>query len=178
MDRAMIEEKAMETLKKARLSGQTGAIDVINIAKKLGFIVGNAGLKGDVDGFIIIEKGKKKILGQKTDKLIGVNASKELAWKRFIIAHEIGHYILHYDEKTNNGIYARREHKKGKNNEENEADFFAANLLMPREQFVSRVEELKEEDLTRQEMIDSLADEFCVTNIMIERRFGELNINA
>lgn len=99
------------------------SIDVIEVAKKLGFVVGNAGLSEDVDGFIIVDENKGNILGIDTNKLIGVNASKELAWKRFIIAHEIGHYILHYDKEKDNGMYAHREHKKGKNEIENEADF-------------------------------------------------------
>lgn len=176
MDKSMIEQKAVETLEKVQMHDETDAIDVIKIARKLGFVVGNAGLEDDVDGFIIIEKGKKKILGQKTDKLIGVNASKELAWKRFIIAHEIGHYMLHYDENT--GMYAHREHKTGKNEEENEADFFAANLLMPRKQFVNRINELRDKKLTTEEMVVLLADKFCVTQKMVERRFGELEIDA
>lgn len=178
MDKAMIEQKAMETLNLVQLNEDTEAIDVIDIAKKLGFIVGNAGLEDDVDGFIIVEKGKKKILGQKTDRIIGVNATKELNWKRFIIAHEIGHFKLHYNENKNNGIYAHREHKKGKSEQENEADFFAACILMPREQFVKKANELIEKRLTKEEMIILLADKFCVTHIMAERRLGELEINA
>lgn len=178
MDKASIEQKAMETLQLVQLNEDTEAIDVIDIAKKLGFIVGNAGLEDDVDGFIIVEKGKKEILGQKTDRIIGVNATKELNWKRFIIAHEIGHYKLHYDEKINNGIYAHREHKKGKSEQENEADFFAACILMPREQFVKKASELIAKGLTKDEMIILLADKFCVTHIMTERRFGELEINV
>lgn len=178
MDKSMIESKAIDILNKVQLSDETDAIDVIKIARELGFVVGNAGLEDDVDGFIIVEKGKREILGQKTDRLIGVNASKELAWKRFIVAHEIGHYILHYDENINNGMYAHREHKKGKNNEENEADYFAANLLMPRKKFKERVDELKNKGLNKEEIILLLADKFCVTHMMVERRIGELEIGV
>lgn len=178
MNKSMIESKANETLNKAQLNKQTDTIDVIKVAKELGFVVGNAGLDDDIDGFIIIEKGKKELLGKKTDRIIGVNASKELTWKRFIIAHEIGHYVLHYNEKENNGMYAHREHKKGKDDKENEADFFAANLLMPREAFTNRFNELKQKNLTTEEIIVLLADKFCVTHIMAERRLRELEINA
>ena len=178
MDKNFIEQKAIETLNLIDINEDTDAIDVIEIAKKLGFIVGNAGLENDVDGFIIVEKGKKEVLGQKTDRLIGVNATKELNWKRFIIAHEIGHFILHYNENENNGIYAHREHKKGKSEQENEADFFAACILMPRELFVNKAKELLAKKLTKNEMIVLLADKFCVTHKMTERRFKELEIDV
>lgn len=179
MNEAMIESKAMDTLKKIQINDETDAIDVIKIAKELGFVVGNAGgLEDDVDGFIIVNKGRRRVLGQKTDRLIGVNSSKELAWKRFIIAHEIGHYVLHYDESINKGMFAHREHRTGKNEGENEADFFAANLLMPRDKFEKRVNEMKAKGLTKEEMVLLLADKFCVTRIMTERRFGELKLNV
>ena len=177
MDREKIERKAEETLNDVNYADVADSIDVIEVAKKLGFVVGNAGLSEDVDGFIIVDENKGNILGIDTNKLIGVNASKELAWKRFIIAHEIGHYVLHYDKEKDNGMYAHREHKKGKNEIENEADFFAANLLMPRKKFIDKYKELKEKDLSIDEMILLLANKFTVTQLMTKRRFEELGID-
>lgn len=176
MDRERIEKKAEETLNNINYADSTDSIDVIEVAKKLGFVVGNAGLSEDVDGFIIVDENESNILGIDTNKLIGVNASKELAWKRFIIAHEIGHYMLHYDKEKDNGMYAHREHKKGKNEIENEADFFAANLLMPRKKFIDKYKELKEKDLSIDEMILLLANKFTVTQLMTKRRFEELGL--
>lgn len=176
MDKERIEREAEETLNHIHYADVTDSIDVIDVAKKLGFVVGNAGLSEDVDGFIIVDENKNNILGIDTNKLIGVNASKELAWKRFIIAHEIGHYILHYNKEKDNGMYAHREHKKGKNEIENEADFFAANLLMPREKFIDKYKELKQKKLSTDEMILLLADKFAVTLPMTRRRFKELEL--
>ena len=101
-------------------------VDVINIAKKLGFVVGNAILNEEDNGFIIIEEGKNEIMGINTDKLIGINSARPLEWKRFIIAHKIGHYILDYKQKNLKGLYAHRDHKKGHNDSENEIDFFCS----------------------------------------------------
>lgn len=176
MNKEMIEKKAKETLAKVEYNDNADAIDVISVAKKLGFIVANAGLSEDMDGFIIVEEGENDILGIHTDKLIGVNASKGLDWKRFTIAHEIGHFILHYDRDAVNGMYAHREHVKGKNETENEADFFAANLLMPREKFLQKYDELKIKGLSIDEMIILLADKFGVTQPTIKRRFEELGL--
>ena len=114
MDKDAIEKKAIEMMEDIGYVDNTDAIDVIEIAKKLGFEVGNAVLKDDVDGFILVEEGKSELLGIKTDKLIGVNSTRNLAWKRFIIAHEIAHYVLQYSKVNNNGMFAHRDHRKGK----------------------------------------------------------------
>lgn len=175
MDKNIIEEKASETLSRADDKGNA-AIDIIGLARYLGFVVGNAELSDDEDGFIIVDEGQEQILGQPTDKLIGVRADQSIEWKRFVIAHEIGHYILHYNKEANHGMYAHRDHKKGKDEFENEADYFAANLLMPAERFRQNYEELKESGLSFEEKVLVLAKRFCVTEIMTKRRFEELGI--
>ena len=178
MDEAMIEKAALDTIKEVDYVDNGDSIDVIQIAKRLGFVVGNAFLNDDDDdGFIVVDEGKEEIFGIKTDKLIGVNSSKSLEWKRFIIAHEIGHYKLHYSLERDGGIYAHRDHKKGKNNIENEADFFAANILMPREKFSRMYSELKEKKLTQEDIALILAKRFVVTQVMASRRIGELRLS-
>ena len=178
MDEAMIEKAALDTIKEVDYVDNGDSIDIIQIAKRLGFVVGNAFLNDDDDdGFIVVDEGKEEIFGIKTDKLIGVNSSKSLEWKRFIIAHEIGHYKLHYSLERDGGIYAHRDHKKGKNNIENEADFFAANILMPREKFSRMYSELKEKKLTQEDIAMILAKKFVVTQVMASRRIGELRLS-
>ena len=83
---------------------------------------------------------------------------------------------MQYDKEKDNGMYAHREHKKGKNEIENEADFFAANLLMPRKKFKNKYNELKKKDLSTDEIILLLADKFTVTQLMTKRRFEELGL--
>ncbi len=178
MDEAMIEKVALDTIKEVDYIDNGDSIDIIQIAKRLGFVVGNAFLNDDDDdGFIVVDEGKEEIFGIKTDKLIGVNSSKSLEWKRFIIAHEIGHYKLHYSMERDGGIYAHRDHKKGKNIIENEADFFAANILMPREKFSRMYSELKEKKLTEEDIAMILAKRFVVTQMMASRRIGELRLS-
>lgn len=153
-------------------------VDLFEIARLLGIAVGNAMLNNDDDGFIIVNEGVDEILGIKTDKLIGVNSQRSLEWKRFIIAHEIAHYILHYSKEKDKGIYAHREHKKGKDEIENEADFFAANLLMPRERFINKFNELKSKGLSMDDICLLLEKKFIVTPKMLVRRIGELELNG
>ena len=122
MDAARIERSVEDTIRTAQYTIADRSVDVIHIAKNLGFLVGNAILNDEDDGFIVVEEGKDEIMGIKTDKLIGVNSDRPLEWKRFIIAHELGHYVLHYKEKNLTGLYAHRDHKRGHNELENEAE--------------------------------------------------------
>lgn len=177
MEKKQIEEKVTELMQQINYSDTSDEIDIIQVANNLGFAVGNAILNDDDDGFIIVQEGSECILGIKTDKLIGVNSKRPLEWKRFIIAHEIAHYVLHYSNEKNNGMYAHREHKKGRNDLENDADYFAANLLMPSQKFAEKYREFKEKDLSFDEIILLLASKFVATPKMVERRIGELGLN-
>ena len=99
MDASKIEKSVMDTLGSAQYIISERSVDVIDVAKRLGFVVGNAVLNEEDDGFIVVEEGRKEIMGIKTDKLIGVNSDRSLEWKHFIIAHQLGHYVLHFKEK-------------------------------------------------------------------------------
>ena len=48
---------------------------------------------------------------------------------------------------------------------------------MPRELFTKRYDELKEKSLELKDIVVLLADRFCVTQLMAERRIGELKLN-
>lgn len=173
-----IEKSVSDLLMKCKYDESEGPIDVVKLAKSIGFSVVNVKFKDDMDGFVIIDERKGQILGIQTQKLIGVNADRSLEWKRFIVAHEIGHSILHYSEEKDRGMYAHRDHARGKNEIENEADFFAANLILPREKFSKEFEELKEKNLPLDEIVLLLSRRFIATQKTVERRIGELKLEA
>nr|QGT51458.1 hypothetical protein Unknown280_1500 [uncultured Spirochaetaceae bacterium] len=176
MNYSEIEENVKNTLKSAQYIISERSVDVIDVAKRLGFVVGNAVLNEEDDGFIVVEEGAEEIMGIKTDKLIGVNSNRSLEWKRFIIAHELGHYVLHFKKKNLKGLYAHRDHKRGHSELENEADFFAANLLMPRESFEKKYTKIKQIYKNDKEIVDALSKHFIVTIRMAERRIEELKL--
>ena len=70
-----------------------------------------------------------------------------------------------------------RQNTKGKDDNENEADFFAANLLMPREKFTKRYKELIKKETEKKVLVSILAKDFVVTEIMIKRRIKELGLD-
>lgn len=79
--------------------------------------------------------GENSVLGialvRRGEKVIFTNSSAILAREIFSTAHEIGHLILHLDEKTNPAILDKD--FSGENLVEKEANYFAACLLMPAE---------------------------------------------
>ncbi len=149
---------------------------MINIARKMGFLVGNIDLDDNEDGFVIVNENKKGIPGQLSNKIIGVNTNRSPKNKMFIIAHELGHYI--FEKETSDLIYAHRENAKGRTDYENEIDYFAACLLMPKDSFIKRYEALKiifEDD--KDSIINELSDVFKVTINSVDRRLEEIGVN-
>ncbi len=119
-------------------------VDIESIAEKLEIEIKHEDL-GNISGILYNEGGKA---------IIGVNRDQGSNRKRFTIAHEIGHFLLHgheslhidkifpqkvrlRDQAASGGIYI----------DEMEANAFAAELLMPRDL-------LLEEELLQREVID------------------------
>lgn len=138
-------------------------IDIVAFVKAHGFIVGNATLPEKEDGFLAIRPNEKE------SHLIGVNRNRPVDYKRFVIAHEFAHSVLHY---KSGAIYLHRENKKGKDEQENDADYFAAALLMPQKSFIRRYRALcRTEDMNT--VTSRLATEFRVPLESVERRIQE-----
>lgn len=106
-------------------------VDVIEISKSLGFVVGNSILNPEDEGFIFVDETKDEIFGIKTSKLIGINSNRTLGWKRFIVAREIGRYILEYKNREAKDLYAYKDSASRFDVRKNKIDLFAINLLMP-----------------------------------------------
>lgn len=107
-------------------------VDVEGLALALGIRVSTPFLPDNVSGMIC-----KTSSG---DYEISVNARHRETRQRFTIAHELGHYVLHRSLIGDGNIddAAYRSDGSVKNNrigprEEQEANQFAANLLMPME---------------------------------------------
>lgn len=135
-------------------------IEVTEIARKFGLNVYSADLGDSLSGFI------KKVNGVNN---IFVNNNHAGTRQRFTIAHEIGHFVLHNELiNTNNGTVLFR--GLGDNWEiENQADYFAAALLMP----LSAVEEVYNK---LNENISATARVFRVSEQAMKRRLAEMRM--
>lgn len=90
-------------------------------------------------------------VSSENDFVIFLPYSSSAARDNFTIAHELGHYFLHTDFDNDEVLHHTR---RGSNRREWEANWFAAELLMPEEDF-------------RNEAINFDNDE-----ILLARRFG------
>ena len=107
------------------------------IASSLGLtIVKDKSFEDSISGVFVPEK-----------MAIIVNASHPEVRQRFTIAHEIGHFILHYDPNNLDlfvdkslAFYRNRKTSEGLDDNEKAANKFAAELLMPEEILRKRVD--------------------------------------
>ncbi len=176
MEKQRIEAKAQSVLRQFHMNTD-GQIDVLLLAQNAGFVVGNANLGDEEDGILLVNTKEEKILGVTTQKLIGVNARLDLPAKRFIIAHELGHYFFHLERKPGGDIIlARRERSSSRTTEENDMDYFAACLLMPSDSFRAMYGELKDAGVPQSDIPDRLGRLFNVPLISAERRVGEVGL--
>jgi Zn-dependent peptidase ImmA (M78 family) len=110
-------------------------------------------LDADLSGFLYQDKNQA---------IIGVNTHHHPVRQTFTIAHELGHFVLHDEQRLHlEKLHVDHEFRvklrndvssKGTDLEEREANFFAASLLMPRH--------FLEADLANVEFFDLLDDEF------------------
>lgn len=104
--------------------------DVVNFGKRLGIKI----VKSNFENFN--DKISGLIVRQNGQTTISVKAKDIEERQRFTVAHELGHFFLHQeylDKGLMDGIGLRRDGEV--NDIENEANNFAANLLMPESVF-------------------------------------------
>ncbi len=134
----------------------------------LEMIVKDAGLE-DIESVIFKNPSVSGYIDFK-DKKIYVNKDNSFQRKRFTIAHELGHLFLHLQKFVKNSeLYSV--FKRDMNDyslEEKEANFFAANLLVPKE--------LLNNYLLLTNDNDDLSKIFGVSNEVIRRRRDYLNV--
>ncbi|MEC1792200.1 ImmA/IrrE family metallo-endopeptidase [Bacillus vallismortis] len=154
------EEKASEIL--CEYTVKEEAINPVLIAEKLGVNVVNAEFTdASYSGALQVDKSNIATIYVKHDD------TPER--KRFTIAHELGHYLLHKDNRKDfidneETVFFR----SGESNSqlEREANDFAANLLMPRERVLRKWEESADIDLLRRYFgVSTLAMKFRLKNL-------------
>jgi Zn-dependent peptidase ImmA (M78 family) len=130
-------------------------VDVEKISESYGLSVVRKDVES-ISGFIIRSDGKA---------VIGVNSNNAPARQRFTIAHELGHYLIHPpstdDVHVDSGFEVRFRDElssQGTDKSEQEANFFAAELLMP--------QKFLEADLRNAGKIDLVNGEFLVEGFL------------
>jgi Zn-dependent peptidase ImmA (M78 family) len=161
--RKLIREMVQSLLKKHKV--QRGEVPVETIVKSLGIIIKIDEVNENLSGFVARKKGSQKAI-------IGVNKAHHPNRQRFTIAHELGHYLLHEGEQVHLDTspdsftinLRNSESSKGENNDEREANLFAAELLMPAELLREELESVGDiELLGSSEFLEKLATKYKVS---------------
>ncbi|MCZ4320297.1 ImmA/IrrE family metallo-endopeptidase [Aequorivita viscosa] len=172
-----IESIATQTLIDCNLLN--APIDLNRLAKRLNISIEEQDLDDDISGFLLKDKGKTTV---------GINMYHADVRKRFTLAHEIGHFKLHnidspifVDYSYKGSMLRSKESNKlfrsNRNNVnptmEKEANFFAANLLMPKILVKKEIEKLNN-SLDYDNKVWKLAEVFEVSTQAMDYRLKSL----
>jgi Zn-dependent peptidase ImmA (M78 family) len=141
----------------------TFPVPVGEICKQLGINASYEDLPDNESGKIFL-KDKKCF--------IQVNYSHSPTRRRFTVAHELGHYCLHQDILNQNSEILERNTLStvGVDVNEIEANNFAAELLMPAQEFIKQYNSLG--------IIKKIAEYFFVSELAVQTRLLNLGINT
>jgi len=160
-------EPAKEAQRILEQSGNTGLpINVVKIIKSFGIELVFTPLPDEVSGILYPEDDN-------TNRII-VNSDHHENRQRFTMAHELGHYILH---KNNKGIHIDRQtfsrnanSRTGLDPIEIEANRFAAELLMPRNLIEEKMEGHEDVLDLQDDIVWNLANMFKVSTAAMSIR--------
>ena len=139
-------------------------INPIAIAQEYDIKIYSSQLDDHVDG--IYDKSKKEIY---------VSRASSRSRQAFTIAHELGHYFLHADKDFD--VFYRRDLETlgmPKFTEEKEANYFAANLLMPA-QLITKYHKQRSEE-GKLNIAGRLAETFKVSETAVKWRLRNLGL--
>lgn len=110
--------------------------------------------------------------------IIYINNSDSETRKAFTIAHELGHIKLHSEELEKNPdmgiLYRRPLGKKDDDQKEQEANYFAASLLVP-ESMCKEILEKYKDVITEENKIEFLSTLFGVSQEVVGYRLHDFN---
>lgn len=162
--------------------------DIVEICKSLGFKVLSLAMDEEFPEFdgVMLAEGEKKI--------IGINSTIDIKNARFVIAHELAHYIFNEMIDQNKDVFSADHkqkvvaakdkvlHKSEKPIREHLMDYMAANILVPKKDFLTELNNLnvdvtavaKDPSALSESIIDYLSHVFNVNEEVIRRRIKEV----
>ena len=152
----------------------TAPVDIEGLARHMGIEVRFENVDDKLSGFLFRDVKAKKAI-------IGVNGSHHVNRRRFTIAHELGHYLLHPGEPVHvdGADVAFRLNRRdqdsstGHDDSEREANLFAAELLMPAH-FLERDLQSADIDLLNDGDVGHLAQRYAVSAQALTFRLANL----
>lgn len=171
-----VRNKAKEILKLAGIRSAPVNVEEIASFHNLSVVPYNFG--SEVSGALYSEKGRATI---------GYNPLEGDTRKRFTIAHELGHYFLHFlpkskpkeeifIDKKGYSFYRDQNSTSGEVMREKEANAFAAEILMPEEIIKKEIQNIVDRKAkpTEEKLIEELAEKFKVSSVAMTHRLTNL----
>lgn len=152
-------------------------VEIVKVCNNLGLKVFEEYLGSEISGLIVVDD--KKWNKYDADQFIIVNLTELAVRRRFTIAHELAHYELH---RNGNKLYAHRDiagDMGSRDRIEQEANYFAANILMPEKLVRGKIEDIKENAGGRIPdflLVREIADGFVVSQTAAEVRLKQLGL--
>lgn len=146
-------------------------VDIVKLAEKCGAVVAYENFGDEISG-LVFRKGEKFV--------IGVNGEQSESRKRFTVAHELGHILLHdlpdvHIDRNFTVMFRSSESSLAKNVLEIEANAFAAELLMP-EAFLLKDLRNVSLDIEDGRQVDELANKYNVSSQAMTYRLQNLSL--
>lgn len=148
-------------------------VPVEDIVRDLGIAIrkqdnGNVQISG-----FLLRRGKHVV--------IGVNSSQHPVRQRFTIGHELGHYLLHahgtdeiHIDRSFEIRFRDNLSSEGSDNDEREANLFAAELLMPHHFLEKDLASVSEIDIENDDLMKNLASKYGVSTQALIFRLANL----
>lgn len=168
------EKKATALLAELNITSPPVLVDAI--AKKKGAILVFEPFEGEDDISGILYREEKHTI-------IGINSMHSKTRRRFSIAHELGHLVLHHKQLFVDKLvridFRDKSSTLAIDPEEIEANAFAAELLMPRDLIskeISRKLSKRSSPPKKENLVNNLASIFKVSPQAMEYRLNNLGI--
>lgn len=152
-----------------------GATPIVKIADEFGFKTYEHPLANNLSGDIYINGDTFKKYGH--DRVILVNETEPLYHQRFVIAHELAHYLFDYIGNAKytdiqfSDTYFKDRHETP---QEIRANYFAAEILMPKDLFIKQYNIARNASTNRLFVVTYLSRFFETSINSIEKRIVEV----
>ena len=158
-----MDRKATQILEASGLLSRP--IDIVKLAhEKYDFLILETLLPRKITGMLAVSSDGP-VLGTSHKKVIVVSSALSSIRQRFVIAHELAHFISN-NEGQSGSLYFR-DYDNAQTPEEQEADLLARCLLMP-----SKL--IKEVGITDKDSVSLIAEKFWVSEQRAEERIHDM----
>lgn len=151
-------------------------VDIFQLTDKLGFDVrGTEFSSQKLDGLLLVNENIENVENFNSNKIIAYNCKKNINEKKFIVAHELAHYIEEKVKNINKKIIVAardRDLLYPENKNEQMKDYLAAAILMPKEDMIEHYKNFDIKDTD--EFISKVAEKYKVDFNMAKRRISEV----